>query len=129
MPRFIAPSTRTAVRRSLPVALAAMLAHSAARAQLPDLSSLGAPTDSNYINVILYVVGLGIGAAALIIGGASFLEVAGGIIGKFNEWRTGRAEAGDLKKIVVGGAAVLALVILLATVAVSVINSSSTVTG
>jgi hypothetical protein len=55
--------------------------------------------------------------------------VAGGILGKFNEWRIGRAEAGDLKKVVVAGAVVLALVILLATIAISVIDSSSTITG
>ena len=65
----------------------------------------------------------------LILGGTVFLEVAGGVIGKFNEWRIGRAEAGDLKKVVVAGAAVLAIVILLATIAVSVIDSSASITG
>jgi len=120
----------SAVRRPAAVALTAGLLFSpAAWCGLPDLSALGAPTNNNYITLILFVVGLGIGAAALILGGAAFLEVAGGIIGKFNEWRTGRAEAGDLKKVIVGGAAVLAIVILLATIAMSVINSSSTITG
>lgn len=122
--------THRAIRRSTAVALTAgLLFHSAAWSRLPDISALGAPTDNNYITTILFVVGLGIGAAALILGGSAFLEVAGGIIAKFNEWRTGRAEAGDLKKVIVGGAAVLAIVILLATVAISVINSSSTITG
>lgn len=129
MSRITTLPARTAVQRSLAVALAVFLLHSTAWAELPDLSALGAPEDSNYIRLILYVIGLGIGAAALILGGAAFLEVAGGIIGKFNEWRIGRAEAGDLKKVIVAGAAVLALVILLATVAVSVIDSSSTITG
>ena len=127
IPRVFA---RRAVRRSAAVPLAAgLLFHPAAWSALPDLSALGAPADNNYMTLILFVVGLGIAVAALILGGSVFLEVAGGIIGKFNEWRTGRAEAGDLKKVIVGGAVVLAIVILLATIAVSVINSSSTITG
>ena len=122
----------SAHRRPAAVPLAAIvlfLFHATARCALPDASAIGAPEGSNYMKVILFVVGLGIGVAALIMGGASFLEVAGGILGKFNEWRIGRAEAGDLKKVIVAGAVVLALVILLATVAVSVIDSSSTITG
>ena len=121
-----------ATRRSAAVPVAAallLLFHAAARSALPDVSAIGAPEGSNYMKVILFVVGLGIGVAALILGGGSFLEVAGGILGKFNEWRIGRAEAGDLKKVIVAGAVVLALVILLATVAISVIDSSSTITG
>jgi hypothetical protein len=124
--RFI---DRPAARRAIAVALAASFYSSAAWCALPDLSDLGAPEGNNFIKLVLFVVGLGVGAAALILGGTVFLEVAGGVIGKFNEWRIGRAEAGDLKKVVVGGAAVLAIVILLATIAVSVIDSSGTITG
>jgi hypothetical protein len=114
---------------AVPLAAALCLFHAAASCALPDVSAIGAPEGSNYMKVILFVVGLGIGVAALILGGGAFLEVAGGILGKFNEWRIGRAEAGDLKKVVVAGAVVLALVILLATIAISVIDSSSTITG
>jgi integrating conjugative element membrane protein (TIGR03745 family) len=106
-----------------------LMLHASASCALPDVSAIGAPEGSNYMKTILFIVGLGIGVAALILAGASFLEIAGGILGKFNEWRIGRAEVGDLKKVVVAGAVVLALVILLVTVAVSVIDSSSTITG
>lgn len=123
--------TRRPIRRTS-VALTALLVfhHVAwAQARLPRVDGLGAPDDGNYMTLILFVVGLGIGVAAALLAGSAFLEVAGGIIAKFNEWRTGRAEAGDLKKIVVGGAVVLAIIILLVTIAAGVIDSSSTIVG
>jgi len=122
---------RRATRHTAVAAFATALTTQAPLAwcALPNLSQIGAPSDGNYMTLVLWVVGIGIAVAALTTGGSAFLSVANGILSSFNEWRKGKAEAGELKAVVVGGAVVLALVILLLTIATSVIDSSGTVTG
>ena len=57
----------------------------------------------------------------LLISTLGFLAVAGGGIAKFNDYRTGRAELGDLAMFAVIGVVVLVLMVYLATEAAAIL--------
>lgn len=102
----------------------------------PDVFAAGLPTapkspdggGDDMMHMMRGYIGWGIGLAALVIVAVVFINVGGGAIAKFNEWRSGKAEIGELKTLVVVGAMLLIIVVTLATAAIGVIATSTTFT-
>ena len=121
---------RVARTRALPAAVAGAVAavNNAVYAALPAVPA-GTPAGSDYMTSMRDYIGIGIGLIALIIAGYAFISVAGGSVAKFQEWRAGKAELGDLKMVFVIGALLLFIVIYVLTQAVGVIATSGTFAG
>jgi integrating conjugative element membrane protein (TIGR03745 family) len=100
----------------------------AAQAALPPAPT-GAAAGSDYLGTMRDYIGLGIGLLALVLAGMAFIAVSGGAIAKFNDWRAGKAELGDLKMVFIVGGLLLLIVIYLLTQAVGVIATSGTFSG
>jgi integrating conjugative element membrane protein (TIGR03745 family) len=105
--------------------LAASLAHAVGLPQQPG----GLNTSGNYLENIRDYFGLAIGLVALVISAYAFVVVASSAISKFVEWRTGRAEVGDLKMTIIMGGLLLIVVVYLSTEAIGVIATSGTFAG
>lgn len=78
-------------------------------------TGLGAVTcaSGDYICLMGAYWKAGIAVLAIIICGVALLKVAGGLIGKYDEYRKGRAEAGDLKENVIVAVVMLACILSL----------------
>lgn len=96
---------------------------------LPSVTVAGGAASGDYLTQYRDYIGLAIGLFALIIVGYGFLEVAGGSLTKFKEWRAGKAELGELKSVMLFGGLVLVIVVFLVTQAAGLIATSSTFTG
>ena len=115
-----------AVWRWLVTSFAAlMLFLPAAHAALPAVTASGTG-GTDYLVQMRDYVGMAIGLVALVLSGYAFIAVSGGAIAKFNDWRAGKAELGDLKMVFIVGGLLLLVVIYLVTQAVAVIASSGT---
>jgi len=104
------------------------MAVTAAHAALP-AQPAGAPANGTFLENMRDYIGMGIGLVALVLAGYAFLAVSGGAIAKFNEWRMGKAELGELKMVFIVGGLLLLVVIYLVTQAVGVIATSGTFAG
>jgi integrating conjugative element membrane protein (TIGR03745 family) len=111
-----------------PLFVAGTLAASLAHAALP-APPQGLNTSGNYLENIRDYIGLAIGLLALVLSAYAFVVVASSAIAKFAEWRTGRAEVGDLKMTIIMGGLLLIVVVYLSTEAISVIATSGTFAG
>ena len=69
----------------------------------------------DFIGIMQQYWKMGIAFLTLLVGAYAFLSVGGGALAKFNEFRIGRAEAGDLMIYVVIGAVLLVAVVYLLT--------------
>ena len=129
MTRFISFLLRAVQpRRAVPALFTAMalFAPAAFAAGLPTAPTSPDSGGSDMMHMMRGYLGWGIGLAALVITGAVFLNVSGGAMAKFNEWRAGKAEIGELKSVVVVGALLLIIVVTLATQAIGIIATSGT---
>lgn len=99
-----------------------------AQAALP-VPPAGADAGGDYLVSMRDYIGMGIGLVALVLAAYAFVAVSGGAIAKFNEWRIGKAELGDLKMVFIVGGLLLLVVIYLVTQAVGVIATSGVFAG
>lgn len=125
MSRFIS-SLRSIGAWRWPLALVAAmtLSQAAFAAGLPTAPTSPDSGGSDMMHMMRGYLGWGIALLALVLCGMAFLTVGGGALAKFNEWRIGKAELGDLKALVVVGAIVLIVIVVLATQAIGVIATS-----
>jgi len=130
MARLVSLLRGIALWRWLITSFAALTLFSpAVHAALPAVTSSGGGAATDYMVQMRDYVGLAIGLIALVLSGYAFIAVSGGAIAKFNEWRAGKAELGDLKMVFIVGGLLLLVVIYLVTQAVGVIASSGTFAG
>lgn len=78
------------------------------------IGSLTACATNDYICLMGGYWKAGILILAIILCGVSLLRVAGGLMGKYDEYRKGRADVGDLKESVIVAVVMLAIVSSLA---------------
>ncbi|MBW8832293.1 MAG: TIGR03745 family integrating conjugative element membrane protein [Burkholderiales bacterium] len=125
MSRLTSFFNRTAPRCWMPAAIttASALVASVAHAALPT-NPTGVSTSGNYLENMRDYIGLAIGLVALVLAGWAFIAVSGGAIAKFNEWRVGKAELGDVKMVFIVGGLLLIVVIYLVTQAIGIIATS-----
>lgn len=103
-------------------ALALALFAGAAAAALPTAVPPAAGVAAgDYIALMQQYWKAGVAFLVLLVGAWSFLAVGGGAIAKFNEYRIGRAEAGDLMIYAVIGVVIIVAVIYLLTEASTVL--------
>ena len=76
----------------------------------------------DYIALIQAYWKKGVAVLVLIVGALAFLSVGGGAVAKFNEFRNGKAELGDLSIYAVLGVVLLVTVVYLLTTADGVIT-------
>lgn len=118
-------SLQRATRRAAPALLAALallIAVDPAVAALPTaVTPPAGAAAGDYIAVGQDYFKKGLLFLGLLISTLGFLAVAGGGIAKFNDYRTGRAELGDLAMFAVIGVVVLVLMVYLATEAASIL--------
>jgi integrating conjugative element membrane protein (TIGR03745 family) len=95
----------------------------------PALAALPTPVDpgggaasGDYMKLIQAYWKQGIALLVLIIGSIAFLVVGGGGIAKFNEYRLGKAEIGDLTMFAVLGVVLLVTAVYLLTTANTIID-------
>ena len=114
-----------AVRRCAPMLLAIVAIAVVAEPAVAALPTAVAPPTGaaagDYIAVGQDYFKKGLLFLGLLISTLGFLAVAGGGIAKFNDYRTGRAELGDLAMFAVIGVVVLVLMVYLATEAASIL--------
>lgn len=96
-------------------AITLVLFAGAAAAALPTAVAPAAGVAAgDYIAIMQQYWKAGVAFLVLLVGAWSFLAVGGGAIAKFNEYRIGRAEAGDLMiYAVIGGIIIVAVIYLL----------------
>ncbi len=94
----------------------------------PALAALPTPVaapdgavSGDYIGLIKEYWKQGIAVLVLIIGAYAFASVGGGAIAKFNDFRSGKAELGDLTVYAIIGVIVLVTVVYLLTTAGGII--------
>lgn len=75
----------------------------------------------DYIGLLKEYWKQGVAALVLIIGAYGFMSVGGGAIAKFNEYRAGKAELGDLTTYAIIGVIILVTVVYLLTTAGGII--------
>lgn len=121
------PLLRHLTLRNWAMALAATVAMFAfsepALAALPtalDPGDKGAAGD--YLALMQAYWKKGVAVLVLIVGALAFLSVGGGAVAKFNEFRAGKAELGDLSMYAVLGVIMLIVVVYLLTTADGVIT-------
>ena len=99
----------------------AVLAEPAVAALPAAVSPPAAAASGDYIAIGQDYFKKGLLFLGLLISTLGFLAVAGGGIAKFNDYRTGRAELGDLAMFAVIGVVVLVLMVYLATEASTIL--------
>ena len=103
-------------------AITLVLFAGAAAAALPTAVAPAAGVAAgDYIAIMQQYWKAGVAFLVLLVGAWSFLAVGGGAIAKFNEYRIGRAEAGDLMVYAVIGVIIIVAVIYLLTEASTVL--------
>jgi integrating conjugative element membrane protein (TIGR03745 family) len=102
--------------------LASVLFVEPALAELPTAVAADGAASGDYIEIGKEYFKNGLIVLGLIIATLGFIAVAAGGIAKFNEYRMGRAELGDLGVLAVVGAVVLVLMVYLLNEAAIIID-------
>lgn len=104
--------------------LAALLLFAAALAVSPAMAALpaavqpaGGAAAGDYIKLLQEYWKSGVAVMVLMVGAYAFVEVGGGAVTKFGEWRNGKAELTELKWFFFIGVVMLVAVIYLLTTA------------
>lgn len=98
--------------------LAAAFAASPAMAALPAaVQPAGGAAAGDYIKLLQEYWKSGVAVMVLMVGAYAFVEVGGGAVTKFGEWRSGKAELTELKWFFFIGVVMLVAVIYLLTTA------------
>lgn len=98
--------------------LAMLMAAGPAMAALPGTVAPGQGVNGgDYIALLQQYWKQGVAVLVLMMGTYAFVEVAGGAVGKFREWREGKAELTDLKWFFFIGVVMLVAVVYLLTTA------------
>ena len=116
------PTTLPRAASLLVVILAAAFVIEPAFAELPTAVQAGNAASGDYIEIGKQYFKNGLIVLGLIIATLGFIAVAAGGIAKFNEYRIGRAELGDLGVLAVVGAVVLVLMVYLLNEAATIID-------
>lgn len=108
--------------RRLPAAAAGLIAlamtSSPALAALPGtVAPAAGATGGDYIALLQQYWKSGVAVLVLMVGTYAFVEVGGGAVAKFREWRDGKAELADLKWFFFIGVVMLVTVVYLLTTA------------
>lgn len=99
-------------------ALALLMTAHPAMAALPGTVTPGNGVNGgDYIALLQQYWKSGVAVLVLMVGSYAFVEVSGGAIAKFREWREGKAELGDLKWFFFIGVVMLVAVVYLLTTA------------
>jgi integrating conjugative element membrane protein (TIGR03745 family) len=94
----------------------------AAMAVLPTaVAPAAGVSPGDYIAIMHQYWASGVAFLVLLAGAFAFFAVGGGAVAKFNEYRVGRAEAGDLMIYAVIGVVILVAVVYLLTQASSIL--------
>ena len=94
-----------------------------AMAALPTaLDPGGSGASGDYLALMQAYWKKGVAVLVLIVGALAFLSVGGGAVAKFNEYRAGKAELGDLTMYAVLGVILLIITVYLLTTADGVIT-------
>lgn len=88
-----------------------------ALADLPQVMAPGDADDGDFIAQWRYFIKAGVNVLVLAICAFAFIRVAGGGLTKWDQYRNGRADLGDMKEYFVGGAIVLVIMVALLTAA------------
>lgn len=118
-------SSPTTIPRAAPLMVAILAAAfivEPALAELPTAVQAGSAASGDYIEIGKQYFKNGLIVLGLIIATLGFIAVAAGGIAKFNEYRIGRAELGDLGVLAVVGAVVLVLMVYLLNEAATIID-------
>ncbi|MCK9987475.1 MAG: hypothetical protein AzoDbin1_03947 [Azoarcus sp.] len=102
--------------------LASVFVAEPALAELPTAVAADGAASGDYIEIGKQYFKNGLIVLGLIIATLGFIAVAAGGIAKFNEYRMGRAELGDLGVLAVVGAVVLVLMVYLLNEAATIID-------
>lgn len=108
--------SRAQLLKAAGVAALGALAMEPALAALP--AAVAAPqgaVSGDYIGLLKEYWKQGIAALVLIMGAYAFISVGGGAIAKFNDYRAGKAELGDLTMYAILGVIILVTVVYLLT--------------
>jgi len=104
--------------------LAALLLFAAALAASPAMAALpaavqpaGGAAAGDYMQLLQNYWKSGVAVMVLMVGAYAFIEVGGGAVTKFGEWRNGKAELTELKWFFFIGVVMLVAVIYLLTTA------------
>ncbi|HEX7635852.1 MAG TPA: TIGR03745 family integrating conjugative element membrane protein [Noviherbaspirillum sp.] len=103
------------------VALGALAMEPALAALPAAVAPPSGATAGDYIGLMKEYWKQGIAALVLIIGAYAFVMVGGGAIAKFNDYRSGKAELGDLTMYAILGVVILVTVVYLLTTAAGII--------
>lgn len=111
------------------IGIAALLLLAAAFAAAPAMAALpaavqpaGGAAAGDYIKLLQEYWKSGVAVMVLMVGAYAFVEVGGGAVSKFGEWRMGKAELTELKWFFFIGVVMLVAVIYLLTVANGMFN-------
>lgn len=116
----LAQSAAAKARRSQVITagvVASLWAASTAHAALPGIVSPPSVTSGDYIALLQAYWKSGVAVLVLMVGSYAFVEVGGGAVAKFREWREGKAELTDLKWFFFIGVVMLVAVVYLLTTA------------
>lgn len=94
---------------------------SPAMAALPEITLPTGATAGDPISILRYVAAGAISVFALVIGAISFVKVGGGALTKFQSYRDGRADIGDLKEYLFMGVLLLVFIVLMLSIAIGII--------
>lgn len=98
--------------------LLAAIAASSAMAALPAaVQPAGGAAAGDYMQLLQNYWKSGVAVMVLMVGAYAFIEVGGGAVTKFGEWRNGKAELTELKWFFFMGVVMLVAVIYLLTTA------------
>lgn len=108
--------------------IAAMLVLAAAFAAAPAMAELpaavqptGGAAAGDYVQLLRQYWKQGIAVLVLMVAAGAFVEVGGGAIAKFGEWRRGKVELSELKWFFFIGVVMLVTVIYLLTTATGIL--------
>ncbi len=88
-----------------------------ALADLPKVMTPGDADDGDFISMFRYFIKAGVNVLVLALGAFALIRVAGGGLTKWDDYRKGRADLGDMKEYFVGGSIVVVIVVALLTTA------------
>lgn len=104
------------------LAIAAVGVAAPAMAALPAaVTPAGGAASGDYMALLQQYWKQGVAVMVLMLGSYAFMEVGGGAVAKFGEWRNGKAELTELKWFFFIGVIVLVAVIYLLTTANSIL--------
>ena len=98
------------------VAWLGLLSHPAL-AELPTVMAPGDATEGDWPAMFRSFLKAGVNVLVLALGAFAFIRVAGGGLTKWDDYRKGRADLGEMKEYFIGGAIVLVIIVALLTAA------------